>query len=274
MRGRSGFTLAELLVAIVVFGIVGVGVSRLLMSQLRFFASVTGQRDARSVSRNALTIVREEMRMIEPRGIVSANATTFQVRVPYAVGLYCTANTALFAPVDSLLFASAVFRGYAVRDTAGSATYQYVASTSTPTAGTVTRCTGAPVAMTRPNATWRILSLPGSALTLASGAPVFLYQSITYELAASTLVPGRTALWRRVAGGTDEEIAVPFGANSVFRYHVSGSATAQDAAPTDLTQVTGVELVLVGESERTASDRPVPETAPVRLSIFFRNAAN
>jgi len=274
MTARRAFTLAELLVAIVVFGIVGVGVSRLLMSQMRFFASLTGQRDARSVSRNALTIVRDEMRMIEPRGIISATATTFQVRVPYAVGLYCTANTALVPPVDSLLFASAVFRGYAVRDTAVSATYRYIASTSTPTAGTVTNCTGAPVAMTRPDASWRILSLPGSALTLASGASVFLYQSITYQLAASTLVPGRTALWRRVAGGTDEEIAVPFGASSVFRYHVSGSATAQDAAPTDLSQITGVELVLVGESERSASDRPLPETAPVRLSILFRNAVN
>ena len=274
MTARRAFTLAELLVAIVVFGIVGVGVSRLLMSQMRFFTSLTGQRDARSVSRNALTIVRDEMRMIEPRGIVSANATTFQVRVPYAVGLYCTANTALFPPVDSLLFASAVFRGYAVRDTAVSATYRYVASTSTPTAGTVTSCTGAPVSMTRPDASWRILSLPGSALTLASGASVVLYQSITYELAASTLVPGRTALWRRVAGGTDEEIAVPFGVSSVFRYHVSGSATAQDAAPADLSQITGVELVLVGESERTAADRRVPETAPVRLSILFRNAVN
>ncbi|MEN9791756.1 MAG: hypothetical protein RLZZ63_1414 [Gemmatimonadota bacterium] len=272
MTARRAFTLAELLVAIVVLGIVGLGVSRLMMSQMRFFASTAGQRDARSVSRNALNIVRDEMRMIEPRGIVLATSTAFQVRVPYAMGVYCAANTAIVAPVDSLAYASAVFQGYAYRDTAVNASYQYVASTSAPAAGSTSTCTGAPVSISQPHAGWRILALDGGALTLPAGAPVLLYQTITYELAASSIVSGRTALWRRVAGGTDEEIAVPFENTAIFRFYVAGSTSPQDAVPADISRITGLELVLVGESERRASNRATPETAPVRLSIFFRNA--
>ena len=44
---------------------------------------------------------------------------------------------------------------------------------------------------------------------LPAGAPVFIYQTITYSFANSVLVPGRTALWRTVAGGAAEEVAVP-----------------------------------------------------------------
>lgn len=271
MRRRPGFTLIELVVTIVLLGLVGLGASRLLMSQMRFYAAATGQRDARGVSRQALTILRDELRMIEPRGIVSATTTTLQVRVPYAVGVYCTGNVALFPPVDSLRFASAVFRGYAVRDTAVNAAYQYVASTSTPVAGTASTCTAPPVAITRPDTSWRVLALPGSALSLSAGAPVLLFQTITYAFAASTLVPGRTALWRRVAGGAEEEVAVPFANTAAFRFFVSGGATSQGTPPQEVDRLTGVELVLVGESERSSAIRGTPESAPVRLAVFFRN---
>jgi prepilin-type N-terminal cleavage/methylation domain-containing protein len=270
MTRRRGFTLTEIMIAVVLLGMVGLGISRLLMSQTRFFARATGARDSRSVARNALNIVRDEMRMIEPRGITAATTTSITVRVPYAMGVYCSSNTATFVPLDSLTSANAIFRGYAYRDTSLNGSYTYIASTTAPAAGTATNCTGAPGISLIPNGP--LLELSPAFPVLAPGSPVLLFQTIQYELAASTLVPGRTALWRRVSGGLAEEIAVPFENTAIFRFYVSGGTTSQTAVPGTLNTITGIELVLVGESERNSPGTGAPESTPVRLSIFFRNA--
>lgn len=270
MRTRRGFTLTEILVAVVLLSMVGLGISRLLVSQTRFFARSTGARDARSVTRNALNIVRDEMRMIEPRGITAATTTAIRVNVPYAMGVYCSNNTATFVPIDSLTRANAVFRGYAYRDTALNASYTYVSSTTAPVAGAAADCTGAPGIT--PISGGQLFTLSPGLPALAAGAPVFVYQTIIYALAPSVLVPGRTALWRRVSGGATEEIAVPFQNTAIFRFYVNGATTSQAAVPASLNTITGIELVLVGESERNSPGTNTPETRPVRLSIFFRNA--
>ena len=270
MTRRRGFTLVELLITVVLLGIVGLGISSMLVSQMRFFSRATGARDARAVSRNALNLVRDEMRMIEPRGITAATTTSITVRVPYAVGVYCASNTVALVPVDSLISATAVFRGYAYRDTAMNSTYSYVASTTAPTAGTATTCTGAP-AIT-PLTGGRLLVLSPAFPSLAAGAPVVLFQTVTYSLAASTLVPGRTAFWRTVTGGAAEEMAVPFQNTAIFRFYVSGALTSQAAVPGTLNTITGLEILLTGQSERVSRATNAPESASTRVSILFRNA--
>jgi prepilin-type N-terminal cleavage/methylation domain-containing protein len=271
-RLRRGFSLVELLIAIVLLGIVGAGITRLLQSQMRFFQRATGARDARSVTRNALNLMRDEMRMIEPRGITAATTTSITARVPYAMGVLCTGSTVTFIPVDSLIRATAVLSGYAYRDTALNAPYTYVPTTTALSAGTLTDCTVTAGITPVANGVTALVSpaLP----SLPAGAPVFLYQTIQYNLAASTIEPGRTALWRRVAGGAAEEIAVPFDASSAFRFYVSGGTTSQATVPGTLSTITGLELVLTGQSERNSPGTGTPENSATRVSIFFRNAVN
>lgn len=268
---RRGFTLVEILIAVVLMGILGIGISRMLSSQMRFFQRSTGARDARAVSRNVVNLMRSEMRMIEPNGITAATTTSITARIPYMAGVYCAANNVTFVPIDSLIRAQAVPAGYAYRDTALNAPYTYVAQTSVPVLGAVGNCTGQGIT---PINTLSLLQLSPAFPVLAAGAPVFLYQTITYALANSVLVPGRTALWRTVAGGASEEIAVPFDAASVFRFYVSGGTTSQAAAPGTLNTMSGLELVLTGQSERNSPGTGAPETSDARVSIFFRNAVN
>ena len=268
---RRGFSLVEILLAVVLLGIIGVGMTRLLSSQMRFFQRSTGARDARSVTRNATNLMRSEIRMIEPTGITAATTTSLTARVPYLMGVYCSANTATFVPLDSLIRATAVFRGYAFRDTSLNAPYTWVPSTTALTVGLPTVCTGLGITPVPGGDLWTLS--PGLG-TLAAGAPVLLYQTITYSLANSTLVPGRTALWRTVTGGVAEEIAVPFAAGSVFRFYVSGSTTSQGAVPGTLSTMTGVEFVLTGQSERNSPGTGAPESSVARIAIFFRNAVN
>lgn len=271
MTRRRGFTLVEILLAVVLLGIVGIGMSRLLTSQMRFFQRSTGARDARAVSRNVVNLMRNELRMIEPNGITAATTTSITARVPYAMGVNCAASTVTFVPVDSLIRATAQFAGYAYRDTSLNAVYTYVASNTAPVAGLPATCTGAGIT---PVPGGDLLFLSPALPALPTGAPVLLFQTITYSIANSVLVPGRTALWRTVTGGAAEEIAVPFDPSSVFRFYVSGGTTSQAAVPGTLNTLSGLELVLTGESERNSPGTGTPESSDVRVSIFFRNAVN
>lgn len=267
---RRGLSLIEVLIAVVLLGIVGVGITRLLQSQMRFFSRSTNERDARAVTRNALNLVSSEMRMIEPGGVVAASADSFVVRVPYATGLHCTSSTVSFAPVDSLVWAQAVYAGYAYRDTTAGAVTTYVASGGASLAtAAASVCTAAGM---NNIAGARVLTLSPNLAIATQGAPILLFQTITYKIAASTLVSGRTALWRRVTGGASEEVAVPLGAGTRFRFYVSGALTPQDAAPGTLNTLTGVELVLVGESERLSPGTGAVESDTLRVPILFRNA--
>lgn len=268
MSRRRGFSLVELLMAVIMLGIIGIGITRLLQSQMRFFARSAGARDARAVSRNAVNIMSDEFRMIEPGGVTAASTTSITVRLPYRMGIYCSASTGTFLPIDSLIGATAVYQGYAQRAQTSPGAWTYVATTTAPTTGNAADCTGAPGITPIPNGALLTLS---PAVTETAGAPLLLFQIVTYSLAPSTLVPGRTALWRTVTGGATEELATPFDASSVFRFY-AGGATSQAAVPGMLSTITGVELVLVGESTRNSPGTNAPEEQTARVSIFLRNA--
>jgi prepilin-type N-terminal cleavage/methylation domain-containing protein len=266
---RRGLSLVELLIAVVLLGIVGAGITRMLQSQMRYFSRTTNAQEARSVSRNALNLLRSELRMVEPLGIVAASADSLTVRLPYATGLNCSLSTGTFAAIDSLTQATAVFAGYAWKDTISSSTYNYVASATAPAAGLPASCTTVGLAVIPGG---RELILSAAIPTVVVGAPLLLYQTVTYKIAASSIVPGRTALWRRVTGGANEEIAVPFDPTTRFRFYTIGGTTAADAVPSPVTTMSGVELVLVGESERPSPGTNAPEEQATRVAVFFRNS--
>jgi prepilin-type N-terminal cleavage/methylation domain-containing protein len=264
---RRGLSLVEVLIAMVLLGIVGAGITRLLSSQLRFFAAGTNQRDARTVSRNALNLTRSELRMVEPNGIMAATRDSITFRLPYMMGLYCTASTAMFVNTDSLTRAQAQYGGYAYRDTTTNATYTYVVQTGALGVGNVATCVGAGLTGIPDGWVYTVTPAMGA---LAVGAPFFLWQTVTYKFAASTLVPGRTALWRKAGSAAAEEIAVPLDTASRFNFYTN-TTTSSTTVPT-LNTMRGIEVLLYGESERTSPGRTTPEESLQRVSIFFRNA--
>ena len=83
MSTRRGFTLAELLVGMVVLGIIGAALSRLLLSQSRFYDLQTQLRRARFVSRTAINAALSDLRMVEatggdPAGAVRAGGRMYE----------------------------------------------------------------------------------------------------------------------------------------------------------------------------------------------------
>jgi hypothetical protein len=108
--------------------------------------------------------------------------------------------------------------------------------------------------------------------TASFGTPVFLYRKIRYAFAASTSVPGTTGLFRtRMENGQTEELSAPYDNSAKFRFFVGASVTAQDAPPTDLSTLRGLELNMTGLSERTPTGATQKKKAPFVTAIFFKN---
>jgi prepilin-type N-terminal cleavage/methylation domain-containing protein len=277
MTGRRGFTLTELLVGMVLMGIVGVALTKLFVSQSRFYDRETQMRRARFVTRTAINAALSDLRMVEATGgVVSATTTQVTVRVPYAIGIVCantpTQTTLSLWPVDSTMYATAGFGGYAWRDSVGSETYVEAGSSlvsdaaSVCTAANVTVLAGGRVVAVRP-------PLPAAlpAVT-AVGTPVFLIQRLTYEFKASTTLPGRTGLWRTVVGtGQTDELVAPFDSTASFGFFVVGSDTAQAAVPVPLNTMRGLQLKLAGQSERAPEGTSAPRQALAVTAVFFNN---
>jgi prepilin-type N-terminal cleavage/methylation domain-containing protein len=288
-RVRRGFTIIELLVGIVLFGIVGALFTKLLTTQGRFFDRQGMANAARNVSRASLNRVVSDFRMIEATGgVVAASPTSLTVRIPFAIGVMCgtaagaTVTQITLLPVDSTTYANATSAatggvyGYAWRDFTTGA-YFYVENPATEADGDPAICLAKNVTTVSKGKVVQVSPvLPGGA---GLGTPVFLYQKVRYEFKASTAVPGKLGLYRTVmapnGGESSEELVAPFANTAGWKFFVvNGGSVAQAAAPATLSDIRGLELHLDGSSESIAVTRTTAEIAPFTTAVFFKNRTN
>jgi prepilin-type N-terminal cleavage/methylation domain-containing protein len=271
---RRGFTLIEVMISLTIIGVIGVTMTRLMTSQMRYFQMQSAQKAARSISRGTWNVLRGDLRMVEATGgVTSATNTQLVVKVPYAIGLFCAGSTVSLLPTDSLTYAQAVPAGYAWKDTSASGAYSYVSSATAPGAGVASTCTAAGVQITTLT-NGKLITLPSAPPAGATaGSPIMLFQTITYEFKASAVNASKTALWRTVTGGTASELAFPFDTSARFRYYALDVDTSQITPPA-VANIRGIDLQLDALSENTVAGRPSPEASKLRTSIFFRNRIN
>lgn len=271
-RCPRGFTLIELTIAMLLSAMLGVVILKILITTSRFYAGDTAMRNARTVARSPLGLLRAELRGVESGGgLVAADSFSVTVRSPYAMGLLCAGGTGGISvsllPADSLALASAQYSGFAVRDTYGAWTY---VDGGTPAAGGASACSAAGMVTQAGGSTAQITaSLP--AMTLAAGSAVLLYQRVTYRFAPSAALPGRRALWREAGTLPAEELAAPFEASARFRFHTGASDSSRVLPATPLSATRGIELVLNGASEKPPFGHGVPVSTGFVTSVFFRN---
>lgn len=280
-RARAGFSLVEILVAFTVLAILGTMLTRFLVAQSRFTEKQAALRGARMVSRQAMNVLESELRMVQDSGgieFAATNGKAISVLVPYAFGLNCgiagTANVVSLLPVDSLAYSQATFTGFAWRNRRGE--YTNVFSGVAPTASAnPTQCTGTGLleagiqTMTLGGRAGRVVDLRPIVLLAPIGQPVFLFQRVIYQFAASSTFPGAFALYRSVQGKPAEELMAPFDSTARFKYWTAG-ATASVSAPPAVQLIRGIDVVL-----HTQSSTPATKTAPAKsrvvATIFFRN---
>ncbi len=277
MNRQRGFTLAELLISMVILGIVGSGLISVLVSETKFFSLQTQQRQARMVSAGAVNAALSDLRMVEATGgAVAASATSVTVRAPYAMGIVCAnsvaqTTVALF-PFDSTEYANAGFSGYAWRDSLGN--YTYVEAGTAVAGGAVATCTAAGVSVVSGGGVVVVTpgALPAGYPTVtAVGTPLFLFQRLTYAFQPSATLAGRTALWRTVAATNQSaELVAPFDSTAKFLFYAAGVDTASSAVPA-LPNLRGLQLDLNGQSEHSPEGAGSQSSAQVVTSVFFNN---
>lgn len=274
---RPGFTLVEVMIALVITGVIGAAVTSVFLTQAQFYDRQEKVQSARGVSRAAMNILTSELRMVERvNGVVEATPNRVVLRVPYVMGVACGVSgsslVVRYMPTDTLVLRrDTVFSGHAWLGT--DSVYNYIDNASI----MPTLDSGAGVCTTA-----SISNIPGGGtLTVAMAnanlvpvpTPVMLYQRVTYEFRNSAAVPGRRALWRKTdRNGRDEELVAPFANTARFRFYVNDAPTPVDSPPVtgSLNQLTGVQIIMDGLSERPNANG-THMTVPLSTSIFFRN---
>jgi len=280
MTPRRGFALTELIVALVIAGIIGVALTRLVVSQSRFVSLQDGLMHARAGARAALNVLADDLRSIGDSGLIAIAADSVTVRIPYASGVACQKfsgqQVVSLLPPDGTRYGTATISGYLWRDSLNSwhpvepatlssgGSYAAVCTSSTPPVQVL----GAP--------NWPAAAValsPGVAATQV-GAPVTLYQKVTYRFGPSVELPGRRALWRVVPGtGSADELVAPFDTSARFQALVGRLLIAQSSAPANLDSVFGVRARLVAASDARPAGRSVPVTFDLTTDFLFRNHA-
>jgi prepilin-type N-terminal cleavage/methylation domain-containing protein len=289
---RRGMTLAEVLIALVLIGIVGAMFTKMLVAQGRFYNAQYAQRSARSVSRAPMNVLLSELRMVQDRGGVDdaqADGKRVRLKVPYRFGIVCKtvgdATVASMLPVDSAV--SATYAGWAWRAVDGS--YTEVVASEPLGADSLRDVTGQagaaaceaarihrPVVNTAGGAKeGRVLELRPASAAAPPISPVYLWQYVAYEFKASTAYPDWIGLYRIEADGTvaakELEIMAPFDTSARFRFFVPGQDTSQVDVPETLTNIRGLDLVLNGAAGVTPPSGSAPTVSRVTTAVFFKN---
>jgi prepilin-type N-terminal cleavage/methylation domain-containing protein len=279
LRTRPGFTLVEVIIALVITAVIGAAVTSVFITQTRFYDRQEKMDFARGVSRSAMNILTSELRMIErDSGVIEATPTRIVLRVPYVMGVSCggavNVMTLRYMPTDTVVLKDSTYSGFARMRDDGTWRYHDVGTGSTlPTLGlSAGICNGtSDTVRAIPGGGTMQITAPSSSDVAPRGRPVMLYQRITYEFKASTAVPGRIGLYRSIdRKAQDEELVAPFTANARFRFFINDGFASAAAPPANLRELTGIELVLESASERPDPDGTYP-VAPYRTAIFFKN---
>lgn len=296
LRRRRGFSLVEIITALTILSIIGVALTKMILTQTRSFQHENSSRRARTASRSAMNILATDLRMTQDiGGLDSVDATNnrwIDVKVPIAFGIVCEINASGavigLVAVDSFQVASSKYGGYAIRNRQTS-TYAYVPAGAADTIRTVasTRCSNAGVysdtAVVAGRAGRAVIVSPAPPGVTTVGDPAFVWQHVRYQFASSGIYPtpsgNRMGLWRHIRGrsNTDilsEELIAPFNASARFMYYTNPPAyrdTALRIAPGNMNLIRGFKIYLPAESSDTLIGSAAPQRANATMSVFFKN---
>ena len=275
---RRGFTLVELLIAMVVTALLGVALTRLLISDSRFVSRQEAMLQARMAARAAMNVMTVELQMVSDSGLIAAAPESVTVAVPYVFGLACQTVSgrviATLMPTDSLMYAQADSVGPdGLAKRVANNAYDVRAGGITVTASTNTAACSADSIRVVPNGSLVEIAAPGPSRP-SSGQIFYLYQEVTYKFATSTELPGRIALWRKTGSSAYEELVVPFDSSAGFGFLLGPNMVASDTVPTNISMVRGLELRLTGQSEGWPSGDTKPQDFELVTRVAFRNRAN
>ncbi|HEX8905922.1 MAG TPA: prepilin-type N-terminal cleavage/methylation domain-containing protein [Longimicrobiaceae bacterium] len=281
-RGRAGFTLIEVMVAIVLSLLLGGVIYQVLRGETRFAAVQGAREEVQQNARGALEILSSELRSAQAAGLVSATANSITFYVPRVWGISCATGT---TGQMSVVFPDLADPGVMFDLSTATGVMGNTGTVAAPTWGPAANAARATVTSTATinlavagNACSAIRSTanPGivRALTInganlpqvPAGQAVYLYQWVRYDVAQ---VDG--AWWIRrslgAADGTNQQpLAGPLtGSTGLAFTYWDAAGNSLGSAPANLLQVARIGITVSARSTSGAARLTETQTSSVQL---------
>jgi prepilin-type N-terminal cleavage/methylation domain-containing protein len=264
--GRAGFTLVEVLVALVLAVMLGGVIFQVVQGESRFATVQSAREEVQQNSRGALEILGSELRAAQPAGLVTARVDSITFFMPRVWGVSCGGGTGTALPV---IFPTAGGTAFDLNTASG-----LLADTGTvalpawgPHPSVSTRASAITLTALNPalgvagNACEGIRPAAGgtllSAYTLGgtnvprapAGNTVYLYQMVTYSVAQ---IGTEWWLYRTLGAGTSQPLAGPLdGATGLALVYYDA---AGNVIPSPVTTLATLKTVArIGITVRTRS---------------------
>lgn len=287
LSATHGFTLVELLVALVISGLLAGVIFQMLMGQSRFVGVQSARQEVQQNSRGALELIASELRNVPAGaagGVQAADHNSVTVRVPRIWGMICDVPNGTFVDVAFPAGLGVAFDGDAAAGRPWPALVARIGPTawSTPKAissvgAAASTCASAAL---EPGVERRSFSV-GSTAGLAAGQRVYLYDPVAYRTATLADPPG---LWIQRLVGTNpadyRTLAGPIvpGAPATvhgLRFKYYNAAGAPIAVPSGgLSGAALTNVARVAVAVHTRSDQAgvsVPQDEADSTAVFLRN---
>ncbi len=280
VRKTAGFTLIELMIALVISGILVGVVFQLLLGQGRFTRFQTAREEVQQNARAALEVISSELRGVPALAITQADPDAIRYYLPRAWGVLCetlaAGSTSAWVRFPAGVFPAAEFQtgsatwGIAI-DTATapvSPPWHFVTTLSNATSSNP--CTANLQAAggqvdERGFASGGSVLVPAGSPTVPAGSQVFVFQEVAYSVGNSS-VPGQ---WIRRASpaSNPQPLAGPVPAGGLqFSYF---DAAGNLLNPVIFGDIARVRVQVTTNS--TAQFQNVPQDNSASTEIYLRN---
>ncbi len=282
VRDRRGFTLVELLVALVISGIIATVILQLLGSQGRFTRTQMNRQEVQQNARAALDVITNELRGTSTGAVTELGTDRIRVRQPRAWGLVCESRLgqasvmfpdtigfrATASEQDSLAVIGTTLTAYGVSDITAQTPTTEQAECNMPKGNATTGETPNPLLTATSRVESRARMFSGNMPDLDGPSPVvapvpavivYLYDSVEYRVGTYNGLSGRWIL------RNGQPLAGPI-EGSGLRIRALDAADAPTANPTAATQ-----LVISVITRSQGATNGVPQTDSVATQVAFRN---